>query len=832
MDRKSVKPLEELLDSVRDIDGFPIAEDKDILALSDPPFYTACPNPYIKEFIEEYGTPYDAENDDYHMAPFLGDISGKKTDPIYMAHTYHTKVPHKSIMQFIEHYTEPNNIVCDVFCGTGMTGVAAQATNRKAILLDLSPVAGFISDNYNKKIDLNSYKSKADKILISSEKELGWMYKTQHNSKLISGEKIFGTINYVIWSDIYQCPYSNCKGEFNHWDVAVNTEKYKLESEFKCPNCGAEISKNDCTPVTEKIYDKILKTEIEVVKQEPSLIDYNVGKNRYQKKPDQYDLNLIDEISNFEIPHWFPIDELPYGYNTKQPMKSHNYKYVHYFFTKRNLWIISNLWEKMDDNALKFIITSFLVKTGSKLHNIGMKNGKINLAGQVPGTLFVPSFVAERNIFKLAKKKLNDVIKGLDNGNDTQYIISTQSSTDLSNFPQNCIDYIFIDPPFGKNLMYSELSYIWESWLKVKTNNKDEAIINETQQKLLKEYTDLITESFTQMYRILKPNHWVTVEFHNSQASVWNGIQEAMNRAGFIIAQVAVFDKGQGTFKQQTSPGSVKNDLIINAYKPEEAFSHRFIINAGEGMEIDFVNQQLSHLPSRPNIERTEKMLFSKMLAHYVENGFKIRYNSNNFYKLLLDNYNELDGYWFLENQVKEYNKWKSGLSLDKLQKFLDGQQVLLVSDEKSALTWIYHFLNNPKDYSEIFTAYQQVATKSSDYIPELRELLDNNFIIESGKYRRPLSEKELEDINKNRGKELDRAFNKLLEQAKTKKGKIKEIRREALVHGFTKCYQEGKYQDILTIADKLYASTLESSGDIMDFVDIARIKTSGQQEL
>ena len=55
MDRKSVKPLEELLDSVRDIDGFPIAEDEDILALSDPPFYTTCPNPYIKEFIEEYG---------------------------------------------------------------------------------------------------------------------------------------------------------------------------------------------------------------------------------------------------------------------------------------------------------------------------------------------------------------------------------------------------------------------------------------------------------------------------------------------------------------------------------------------------------------------------------------------------------------------------------------------------------------------------------------------------------------------------------------------------------------------------------------------------------
>ena len=29
----------------RKIEGFPIGEDEDILALSDPPYYCACPNP-------------------------------------------------------------------------------------------------------------------------------------------------------------------------------------------------------------------------------------------------------------------------------------------------------------------------------------------------------------------------------------------------------------------------------------------------------------------------------------------------------------------------------------------------------------------------------------------------------------------------------------------------------------------------------------------------------------------------------------------------------------------------------------------------------------------
>ena len=39
----------------RKIDGFPIAADEDILAMSNPPYYTACPNPFIGEFLSQVG---------------------------------------------------------------------------------------------------------------------------------------------------------------------------------------------------------------------------------------------------------------------------------------------------------------------------------------------------------------------------------------------------------------------------------------------------------------------------------------------------------------------------------------------------------------------------------------------------------------------------------------------------------------------------------------------------------------------------------------------------------------------------------------------------------
>src|SRR5215510_12721800 len=122
--------LEKLREKLKDpefhqIEGFPIGSDEDILAISDPPYYTACPNPFLEDFIKYYGRLSDPDVP-YSREPFASDVSEGKSDPIYNAHSYHTKVPHKAIMRYILHYTEPGQIVLDGFCGTGMTGVAAQ----------------------------------------------------------------------------------------------------------------------------------------------------------------------------------------------------------------------------------------------------------------------------------------------------------------------------------------------------------------------------------------------------------------------------------------------------------------------------------------------------------------------------------------------------------------------------------------------------------------------------------------------------------------------------------------------------------------------------------
>ncbi len=443
------------------------------------------------------------------------------------------------------------------------------------------------------------------------------------------------------------------------------------------------------------------------------------------------------------------------------------------------------------------------------------------------GTYYVPSIPTEGNMIDVYAHKIKQLNRFIQVRGDIEesYIILSQSTSNLSNILSNSIDYIFTDPPFGGNLMYSELNFLWESWLKVFTNDTTEAIINTTQLKRLPDYKELITSCFKEMYRILKPNRWITVEFHNSKASVWNAIQDALTKAGFIVAQVTVLDKKQGSFKQVTSSGAVKNDLIINAYKPKQHFEELFLKRAGADLEQDFIEQHLNHLAVEPNIERSEQMLYSKMLAHYVQHGYEIKLNVKEFYTLLKDNFKLIDGVWFTDTQVTEYAKWKKEQGLQAIDGIEKEQQPLFITDENSALLWLKKFLYNPKTYSDILTAYNPATTNIDDDIPELQDLLGTNFIFENGMYRRPLTDKEKEAKEEQSEKELLRVFEKMLTEARTGSKKIKTVRKEAIKLGFTKIYQEKRFQDILIVANRLKPGILENNNEINDFVEIAELK-------
>jgi len=918
----------------RKIEGFPIGSDEDILALSDPPYYTACPNPFIADFIKHYGKPYDP-NVPYSKEPFAADVSEGKNDPIYNAHSYHTKVPHKAIMRYILHYTEPGDVVFDGFCGTGMTGVAAQMCGdkaaveslgyrvdkdgtiyqqdtdgngkivwkpfsklgaRRAVLNDLSPAATFIAYNYNTPVDVRAFEQEAKRILKEVEAECGWMYTTLARGVPDSGFPVLGDaqveklaervrqaktadevrslieelgtryqkpvtvdvakgkINYTVWSDVFVCP--ECTEEVVFWEAAVDKKAGKVHDEFPCPHCGASLTKRNMERSWVTKFDKAIGQTIRQAKQVPVLINYSVGKQRYEKTPDAFDLALIEKIEEMNIPCWFPTDRMPEGVESRRN-DDIGITHVHHFYTKRNLWVLDSFVQRSRNRLARALWVGTACTEGLSVLNRARPFG---LPSKLSGTLYVSSMIREINALAFLGRKID---KYETRGEGPHTLISSQSSTSLEE-PHSSVDYIFTDPPFGGNLMYSELNFLWEAWLKVFTNNKPEAIENKAHGKGLPEYQRLMTECFKEYYRVLKPGRWMTVEFHNSKNSVWNAIQEALQTAGFVIADLRTLDKQQGSFKQVTSANAVKQDLVISAYKPHGGLEERFRLEAGTEEGVwDFIRTHLKQLPvfvakdGKAEIiaERQNYLLFDRMVAFHVQRGVTVPMSAAEFYAGLVQRFPERDGMYFLPEQVAEYDKKRMTV-----REVLQLQ--LFVTDESSAIQWLkQQLVRKPQTFQELHPQFLREISGWQKYEKplELSELLNQNFLCYEGKGTVPeqihaylsTNWKELRNLPKddpalvakakdrwyvpdpNKAGDLEKLREKALlkefEEYKTTKKKLKVFRLEAVRVGFKKAWQERDYQTIINVAEKIPNNVLEEDPKLLMWYDQAVTRRGGE---
>ena len=820
--------LRKKLPELRHIEGFPIGSDDDIINLSDPPYYTACPNPWLNDFIDEWEQEklqLEAEGkrqrDIVITEPFATDVSEGKNNPIYSAHSYHTKVPHPAIMKLIYHYTQPGDIILDSFAGTGMTGVASGICGlkndlyengaRHCICNDLSPIASFIS--YNLNINNSPELGRFYDIILSIENEYEWMYQTKHN------ENSFGTISFVVWSDMIQCP--NCGHSVPFWQLFVKYGEGKIADVANCPICSQKILRKNCEKVFETYFDaRLNKTQNRVV-QKPILITYKYAGKRYTKIPDEFDIQNLNKIAELDNKSWFPIDTLPKGDKMGDP-KAKGIFHIHQFYFDRTLFLLSKIWELCTPENW-FFVTNAISRNLTKLNRFIVNSynpfGRIN--GPLAGTLYIPSEVVEQNVFELLLDKISD-IQNLRFPN----AIQTGDALNIPNIKDSSIDYVFTDPPFGANIMYSELNFISESWLRIKTNTIDEAIQNKTQNKSVFDYGDLMEVAFKEYYRVLKPGKWMTVEFSNTSAAVWNAIQRAISQAGFIITSVSFFDKVHGGQKSMRYTTAVKQDLIISCFKPTEELIYKFENNSPERNVWDFVEELLCHLPvhlqkgnkTTAVVERSPRILFDRVISYYVQHGYPVPMNAADFQRELRERFVERDGMFFTAEQSLEYDTKRAQTES------YEAAQSMFVGSEAEGIEWLKRELVEPKTYQDLQPEWMQalVQTKKGDNLPELKQILEENFLKDDdGRWYKPDPEKEA-DLEKVRARELARNFKAYVEMASTPKGKIKEARLEALRFGFRECYKEKDFATIVKVAQRLPEALVMEDDVLLQFYDIA----------
>lgn len=373
--------------------------------------------------------------------------------------------------------------------------------------------------------------------------------------------------------------------------------------------------------------------------------------------------------------------------------------------------------------------------------------------------------------------------------------------------------------------MYSELNFLWEALFRVFTNNKPEAIENSTQGKGPREYQELMEKCFAEYYRVLKPGRWMTVVFHNSQNRIWNAIQEAIMRAGFVIADVRTLDKKQGTFKQVTSTTAVKQDLVISAYKPNGGLEKRFQLEAGTEEGVwDFVRTHLKQLPvfvekngkAEVIAERQNFLLYDRMVAFHVQRGVAVPMGAAEFYAGLKQHFPERDGMYFFPDQVVEYDKKR--FTVQEIE-----QLSLFVTDEKSSIQWLRSELSKkPQTYQEIHPKFLRELHKAPyEKLPELSELLEQNFLQDDqGRWYVPDPGRQ-SDLEKMREKALLKEF----EEYKEGRGRLKVFRTEALRAGFKACWAAKDYKTIVEVARRIPDTVLQEDTTLLMYYDNALMR-------
>ncbi len=766
-------------------------------------------NQNLAEFLARHVRPYDPAKDDYDRPPFAADIKEGKNDPIYNAHSYHTKVPPRSIIPYILHYTQPGDLVLDVFCGSGMTGVAAQMCAhppadileqfpelkdrvgpRACILNDLSPAACHIAYNYNTPVDVEALKREFERIKAAVKDKFDWLYGTEHYEPavglydpanadvasrlknpptgsihtLLGGEQrtwemlakaqveerlgypvtelprdkdwgkldvanverwicIPATIQYTIWSDVYRCEgfitleeptgkistrgkntgkpmvskkrvARGCGKDIVLWNVAVDVEAAAVASEFACPHCPCKWTKTDI-PRSAVVPVFTSYEMMEFKSQKGS--SPRLAPGRASRPITALELTRIREIELAKIPYFYPetsFDPAGPQYRRNALSNRHITK-VTDFYTVRNLRAIACLWAaaaRIEDLRLsrfiQFVVTAIMHQ--------GSRRNAWPIQKAMTGTLYIPSISIEQHFLGQVERKFDVTLSSIPawNPRGTPAVLCG-SATNLASIPSDSVDYIFTDPPFGSNIYYSEMNLMLEAWLGRNTDSLLEAVVhrkNDGGTKRLPDYARLMQQAFAEMFRLLKPGRWATIEFNNSDGAVFEVVKDAVRKAGFEIANMLLLDKDQKSFKQTKGATGeedvVDKDVLFNLHKP--AVARAEVSAADHDLEhqvADAVRQHLQTLPERIKTEpgkyndehRTTATINSMLMNVLIPKGVSVeRLNLPFIERVCARYFRKVGQRWYLRGEAVGGNGGNGFIT-----------EEITVKDEVSAIDWL-----------------------------------------------------------------------------------------------------------------------------------------------
>lgn len=541
-------------------------------------------------------------------ADIPNEVSVKRSDPIYNAHAYLTKIPVSAIEPFIEAFTRPGDIVLDMYGGSGMTGVAAAMLGRRGEVRDISALGRHIGSNYVNLVDPEAFLAEARKVIADAVRRLGDVYATRCDG---CGELC--VLSRTVWSYIYEC--ACCQRPVNYYESFAASEWKKKD--MKCPHCRALFVARGSKRITEEpILDTVscrcstrLRDQVHTAPAQRVSLD---GLS-------YPDVVIGEDLQMFQA----------------SALKKHGLLSTASFFSERNLAVLTALRDAIENVAdehlrskLLFAFTAVLARA-SKRYQWHPKR-PLNAANQ---NYYIAPVFYEWNVFDLFERKLDAALRsdehirtrmdelGVEQIGGVNYLAG---SADAIALPDESIDYVFTDPPFGSNIFYSDMNLFQEAWIGELTDHAHEAVVdrsgNGTKKRTTERYERLLTNSLREASRVLKSDGWLSLVFSSSSGEMWALIQRAIHSAMFVLEDVAILNKGQRSVKGLASgfENVVTVDLILSMRKAR-AEDHAKLSDPPEGALSIAVNDILAG-----DASPTPSHVYVGVIRDYLSRGWNV----------------------------------------------------------------------------------------------------------------------------------------------------------------------------------------------------------------
>ena len=482
-------------------------------------------------------------------------VEVSRGDAVYMAHSYLTKVPPTAIEPFIKALTAPGDTVLDPFAGSGMTGVAAFMLGRNAVLYDISVLGQHIGSNYVNLVDASLLRESAHAAMESAKNRVGRVYSVQCEK---CGEE--AELSRTVWSIVLTCPH--CRADVIFYESLSRAGWVK--SAMTCAACGTPIVARGARRVGEvPVLDTIACACSPKLRDQVPSPPLHVASSDGLKWPD------------------VPIGQDRQMYQASA-LGRHGLGSTAKFFSSRNLMALTALRDAIGQTSedsvrrkLMFVFTAILARASKRYQ--WSRRRPLNAANQ---NYYIAPVFYEWNVFDLFQRKLGAVIRSDDlirarvatrpssARGRVEYRLGSASQLGL---PDNSVDYVFTDPPFGSNIFYSDMNLFQEAWLGELTDHTEEAVVDRSRngaaRRTASRYESILTEALRECARVLKPGKCLSLVFSNSSGRLWSLVERAARNAGFVIDPdaLSILDKGQRSVKGLASgfENVVTLDLIL-----------------------------------------------------------------------------------------------------------------------------------------------------------------------------------------------------------------------------------------------------------------------------